>query len=499
MANTFAVSRNHLIFGLCLPVAVLLGYVLAEPLDRGTLAVIGILSGLLMFPLMMKYHHPLLLVSWNAMITPYFLPGKPALWMLMAAASLFCAILARTVSGKPRFIEVTALNRALLCLLGVVLITGFLTGGFGSQMFGSRSVGGKGYYVVTAAILGYFALTSQAIPREKANWAVAAFFLAGTTAIISNLLYFTPKLWFLYELFPASFAEDQAAADASLGDVSARIGGMVLASQAVYGYMLARYGLRGIFDLSRPWRLAMLLGTVFLSMFGGFRASLVFFGMLFLSLFFFERLWKTRVMVTLMAVGVVLGVLLVCFVDRAPYTVQRTLSFLPLNINPAIKQSTQDSTQWRVEMWKVVWPDVPKYLFLGKGYALDPQMLNMMTDDAQRGGYAASYEWAAFTGDYHNGFLSVIIPFGIYGIIAFLWFLWVGIRVLRNNYRYGAPWLRQVNTFLLALFVARSVYFFLVFGAFYAELFFFTGILGLSVALNGGERREPWEMEDAMD
>ena len=32
MASTFAVTRNHLIFGLCLPLAVLMGYVLAEPL-----------------------------------------------------------------------------------------------------------------------------------------------------------------------------------------------------------------------------------------------------------------------------------------------------------------------------------------------------------------------------------------------------------------------------------------------------------------------------------
>ena len=37
MANTFAVSRNHLIFGLCLPLAMLLGYLLAEPLESSSL------------------------------------------------------------------------------------------------------------------------------------------------------------------------------------------------------------------------------------------------------------------------------------------------------------------------------------------------------------------------------------------------------------------------------------------------------------------------------
>jgi len=30
---------------------------------------------------------------------------------------------------------------------------------------------------------------------------------------------------------------------------------------------------------------------------------------------------------------------------------------------------------------------------------------------------------AELAGDYHNGPLSVIIPFGVFGVIAFVWFL----------------------------------------------------------------------------
>ena len=40
MASTFAVTRNHLIFGICLPLAVLMGYLLAEPLESTSLTVL---------------------------------------------------------------------------------------------------------------------------------------------------------------------------------------------------------------------------------------------------------------------------------------------------------------------------------------------------------------------------------------------------------------------------------------------------------------------------
>jgi hypothetical protein len=40
MASTFAVTRNHLIFGLCLPLAILLGYLLADARDPASQLII---------------------------------------------------------------------------------------------------------------------------------------------------------------------------------------------------------------------------------------------------------------------------------------------------------------------------------------------------------------------------------------------------------------------------------------------------------------------------
>jgi len=128
---------------LCLPLAVLLGYVLAEPLESGSIAVVVFVLVILSVPVLLKWHHPLLILSWNAAINPIFLPGRAALWLLLSGASMLVAVLNRAVSPGEKLISVPVLNRALLFLAAVVVLTGLLTGGFGSRFFGSAKWVGK--------------------------------------------------------------------------------------------------------------------------------------------------------------------------------------------------------------------------------------------------------------------------------------------------------------------------------------------------------------------
>lgn len=129
-------------------------------------------------------------------------------------------------------------------------------------------------------------------------------------------------------------------------------------------------------------------------------------------------------------------------------------------------------------------------MFKGKGYALNPTDLYLADENVRRRLSSAS-EVAILAADYHNGPLSVLIPFGIWGGLAFLWFLIAAGRVLYRNWRFGEAALRNVNTALLAVFVGRAVFFFLVFGSLDADMFAFTGLVGLSVSLNGGVQAAP--------
>jgi hypothetical protein len=106
-------------------------------------------------------------------------------------------------------------------------------------------------------------------------------------------------------------------------------------------------------------------------------------------------------------------------------------------------------------------------------------------------GAAGSAQGAAVAGDYHNGPLSLLIPFGIYGLVAFVWLAIAGMVYLYKNYQYGDPEIRTINAFLFACFTARVIFFFSVFGAISSDLCVFTGVLGLSVALNAPKKSQP--------
>src|SRR4051812_21180552 len=123
MANTINIPRAHLIMALCLPLAVVLGYFLAEPMDSGSQTIVVFLLVILAVPLMMKWHHAALILSWNAWILPQFLPGQPYLWMFVAPASVVFAVLNRSVKLQYRPVSVPSVTWPLLFFAAVVTVT----------------------------------------------------------------------------------------------------------------------------------------------------------------------------------------------------------------------------------------------------------------------------------------------------------------------------------------------------------------------------------------
>jgi hypothetical protein len=176
------------------------------------------------------------------------------------------------------------------------------------------------------------------------------------------------------------------------------------------------------------------------------------------------------------------------FVQRLPFGVQRSLSFLPIDVNPIARADADATATWRWEIWKALLPQVSEYFFLGKGLAMTPRDLQFSIQQATQTikAFSAEESWAALSGDYHSGPLSVTIPFGVWGDIAFLWFLWAGFTVLYKNYRYGDQDLKLINSFLLAAYTTRTIIFFLIFGGLWGDIHEFIGYLAFSISLNGG-------------
>jgi len=485
MANSINIPRTHLIMGLCLPLAVLVGYFLAQPMESGSIAVVLLVISFLCVPLFMKWHHPLLILSWNAAANPLFLPGRPALWMVMAFISLFFALLSRSVNSHRRFIQVPSMTKPLIFFGAVIIVTAQLTGGIGIRSLGSEQYGGKAYFFVLAAIGGYFAFTSQRIPVDKMGLYVGMFFLAGLTALIGDLAVIggSPFSFLLFVFSPDT--ELVKIGNGAVAPGMVRLGALPIVGAALYTWLLARYGFRGSFEFGKPWRPGIIIVAVIACLASGYRSSLILFGLTLAFLFYFEGLHRTRLLAALAGIGLLAGAVVLPQADKLPLMAQRALSFLPIvPVDPVARESAEASTEWRVEMWKQVLPQVPRYLIKGKGYALDPNDMFMAELSAHRG-FGIQASGAVVAGDYHNGPLSVLIPFGIFGLIGFVWVLTAGGRLLYYYHRFGSPELQRLNTFLLACYVAKLVFFVLVFGSLKSDFFTFVGLVGLAVSFNG--------------
>jgi hypothetical protein len=484
--------RTFLIFLLCLPLAVLMGFMLSDPLVGTNMAVGGGLILMLLLPFIINYHHRMLIWSSGALLVAYFIKGQPQVWMLIAMASLVMSVLSRPLAKeKTSLLWTGSLKWSMIFLAVVVVGTAKVSGGVGVKALGSEVYGGKRYLTVIMALVGLTALIMHRVPEKRLKTDLAVFTLAPATAAMSDLAYMLgPSFYFLYLIFPVDFAMSQASSDMTLGVYAMkRFNGFAPTCAAIVNFCMMRWGLRGMLQF-KPWRHAFLALGLTLGLLSGFRSTLAIPLMLCVVHFFTEGLHRTRYAFGVVGIAGVAFGLAAAFSEDLPLPAQRALSFLPIRVNTIAKSDADSSMDWRLEMWSIVVKDVPKYLWKGKGYALDPNDLYLAEESMKRG-FAKDFDFAIKAGDYHNGPLSVLIPFGIWGMIGFVWFCGASLRILWNNMRYGNPALRNANTFLFSYFVTRNIFFFIFFGAFEAEMWNLASLVGVALSINGGMAKKP--------
>ena len=347
--------------------------------------------------------------------------------------------------------------------------------------------------MIFAGIVVYFALISRRVPLKYAKLYLALYFLSGLLCFIGDLYTFMPS-WtrFIFWILPPDANVFYNSGNVQFGET--RLAGFSTSGGALALLLLAVYGIRGIFLEGKLWRLPLFVLSVAAIFLGGYRAGITSVAIVFVVQFFLEGLHRTKMLPLFAFLGVCGLAALVPLASKLPFTAQRTIAFIPgLHLSTDPRDSAQASVDWRMQMWTALWPQVSQHLLLGKGLAIHPEDYNSMM------GYEASMATAegkfdpgqnslALSYDYHNGPLSVLIPFGIWGAFAFLWFMIAGLRVMYLNLRHGDAAVRTVNCFLFAYFIACFALFFIG-GAISGDLMKFASLVGLSISLNGGVRR----------
>jgi O-antigen ligase len=298
-----------------------------------------------------------------------------------------------------------------------------------------------------------------------------------------------PEFYFLFWLFPI---QDTSLISSVTTDVIERVPeierfyGPAVAGMGICFYLIAKHGIQGVLNYRKYWRLAAFGFAVVISLFGGFRSFFILFSITFALVFYLEGLFRTRLFWILAFSATGMAAVILPLANKLPLPVQRTLSVLPfVEVSPIAQYDARGSSDWRLQMWRIVWPQVPQYLILGKGLQINALDLDLANELARRG-LADTAEVSMLAGDYHNGPLSLLVPFGLPGTLAFVWFLIAAIRALHANYRYGPPEYHTINTFLLAFFIARLLLYLFIFGGFYSDIAHFVGIVGFSLSLNAG-------------
>lgn len=492
MTNAVSVIRALLIYSVCIPLAIFLGYVLASPTDYSTFYSVGLIFGLLLLPLLLKYHHPVLVLTWNTTTVVFFLPGQPNIWMVMAIAAFTIAVLQYILSRQSVQSNIPLVTRPMVFLGLVVLATALLTGGFGFKALGSGTGGGKRYVAIFAAILGYYAISMLRVPLEKSRLYFSLYFLSGATVAIGSFAPYLPSsLYYIFLLFPvdSAFFYDS---NPDQNDLSvARLSGLAVGAVYILYYLLGRYGIRGMIQTGRPWRFGFYLFVWVISMMGGYRSMMLATACLFVVQFWLEGLHKTSLLPLFLVVGLAMTAISLPFAAQLPYALQRALSVFRIPVSPEVELDTRNSNEWRIRMWADVAPQIPRYLLLGKGFGINMRETIMAQDMVYSRRSIDNTAAAQASQDYHNGPLSVLIPLGIFGVIGLVWFWYAGLKLLYANHRYGVPELQNINTLLLSLFITKIFHFVFIFGSLHIDFYQFTGLLGLSVALNGGMGGQP--------
>lgn len=318
----------------------------------------------------------------------------------------------------------------------LIIVAMFLRNPVGFAVLGGDSVGGRPYLKVASGLMALIVL-SRCIAKPRLAYLLPAALLVPTAAV--------SFLGFVTYVFPqtapviAPFYTGITVSTYMQQEFGT--GGAVAPTNLAEGRFqsLAALGLAGISALvaynspskllgffARPALfLCMMLSFLFIGM-AGFR-NFLFQGGFFLLLaaYFWEKGIGVFRIAMLGIVGVALAIA-VQSVTPLPNSIQRSLSFIPGPWSEQVKDGSKESTDWRVEMWKIALT-TDRYIqnkVLGDGFGFTAKELEIMksADFGGTGFIGGEQHMENFlvTGSYHSGPVSSIRFAGYVGLVAFV-------------------------------------------------------------------------------
>ncbi len=339
------------------------------------------------------------------------------LTVLMVAAIGFALLALRIYRFRNRwgFIDV------LLVLNVAQVALAFLAHPTGLRAFSSTTVGAKPYFNVAIAFLAYLIVANQVI-SEKLGRRLPIFVLLPEmfSSVVNLLVRIKPSLGYILGMIYSGFFPPRdvviTQSGISSGVERVNIGGGRTLITVLCSYFRPLTLLMPLY----PVRAALFLLGIVLVLISGFRSEFITVGAIFVLSSYFRKGWsETLFVITGMAIGFS-ALTLINSIHPLPLAVQRAVSFLPGHWNPRAVKDAEDSTEWRVQMWKEI-PKSTRYVrdqWMGDGFGFTRTELLAMQRQTMRTG-EITQEDSMIIGAFHNGPLSAIRFVGFVGLILY--------------------------------------------------------------------------------
>jgi hypothetical protein len=361
-----------------------------------------------------------------------------------------------------------------MLLVAVCIGQAYLRNPVGLNLFGGSSVGARPYFVTGLAFLSGWILSVLIVPASEVRWAMRLTILGTFIGI------------------PISEIRTRSGL-ASIGVEAGggRIGWLGTASACTLRWLVSKVS--PFRALVKPFALLVLLVGVAAAAGSGFRSYVSVAGLMLAFAVYYHHGLSSAFIATMGAVACIGGLAIVNLVAPLPGNMQRALSPLPGTWEERYIQDSENSTEWRVEMWKAALftDDWIKNKMLGDGLGLTRGELQRMESLSAGGGefgqgasgLTIQQENMMITGSYHSGPVQTVRTVGYVGLTVLMLAM---IRLAVHMHRLikqsrGTEWF-PVVFFMVLPNLILPLQFTFVFGEFDAAcefLFFGFGITRL--------------------
>ncbi len=354
-------------------------------------------------------------------------------------------------------VSFTEIEFWMLLIVGCI-VQAYLRHPVGLNIMGAGNVGGRPYIVLGLAVTSYYILSTLKVPENELKWAMKLALIGGFIGIPLKM---------------ARFGSLSAGGEEG-GD---RIPSLSEFSLLVSRWISCRVSL--VKALARPAYGLVIIATIIIAAASGYRNSVAMVGLIYLGATYYHGGFGTLVgclLICIIAIGVLA---LVNLALPLPGNIQRALSPLPGTWEEQYTIAADQSTQWRVEMWKeAIFTDHwIQNKIIGDGIGMSAaQLVTNENMTATRGGVSAygllvQQENMLINGSYHSGPVHSVRMTGYVGLtILLLAMIRLAVHAHRQVMRCrGTEWFTFAMFFGVPIIIA-PVFFTFVFGEYHTAV-----------------------------